>query len=189
MLRRWRKRATCWMSWKSSACLGPGGPREGPSPRCWTSQWTNITHSPETSEPPPPAPPCSPTGCWLTLTTPALPSAQFAPSTLTKFLCTRLRTEEGPRSDRATPKAERAVKMACSRCRALLAGLGPCCRRCSVYVQVSRRGGNRRTDISLHLRTDSTVLNLNRSTGSKLSASPSTNSHWVNILKRNHNIV
>lgn len=156
MLRRWRRRATYWRSWRSSACLGPGDPGRdptppGPSPRCWTYRWTDLTQSPETSDPPLPAP-CSPTGCWPAAMTPALlseqTSARFAPSTLTRFRCTRLQKEEGPRLETASPKAKRrkvetGVKKLCSRCRVLLAGVGPCCRRCSVQVQINKWGVNR----------------------------------------------
>lgn len=152
--RRWRRRATYWKSWRSSVCLGPGGPRRGitppgPSPRCSTYRWTDITLSPETSDPPLP-PPCSPTGCWPTTMIPALLSEQtlapFAPSTSTRFHCTqlqvrrtRLQKEEGHRLETATPKAKRrkvetGIKKLCSRCIVLLAGVGPCCRRFSVQL-------------------------------------------------------
>lgn len=152
--RRWKRRATCWTSWRSSVCLGPGGPGRGstppgPSPRCWTSQWTDMTQIPETSEAPPPVP-CSPTGCSPTAMNPALLSARTsapsAPSTLTKSLCTPLQREEEPSSD--TPEARRREvktrgKMACSRCRVLLAGVARCCPRCSVQTQTSEKGANR----------------------------------------------
>lgn len=192
MLRRWRRRATCWRSWRGSVCPGPGGPGRGPtppgpSPRCWTSQWTD-TPSPETSDPPPPAP-CFQTGCWPATRTPTLASAQTsgpsARSTSTKSRCTRLQTEGGPRPETDTPKAkrikvERGVKTVCSRCRVLLAGVARCCRRCSVQVPINRRGANRWTDIRPPQRTDSTAPSPNRSTSSKLSASPRPNSRWVN---------
>lgn len=194
MLRRWRRRATYWTSWRSSVCPGPGGPGRGPvppgsSPRCWTCRWTDTTQSPETCDRLPPAP-CSPTGCWPTDGTPALlsgkTSAPSAPSTSTRSRCTRRRTRPrrggGRPSGTAAPEARRVkAKTPCSRCRAPLAGLAPRCRRCSSRVRVRGSAESRPTGIRRRPETDSTAPSLNRSTSSKASSSPRPNSPWVSV--------
>ena len=145
VLRRSRKRATYWGSWRSSACRARRSPKTGhtapgSSPHCWTYLWMHRATIPETSEALPPPEQYFPTGCWPETRPSNLLSARtstrFAPFTSMRPLCAQA-IEEDPLSGRASPeeqqrKVSMGLKAACSRYRMQLAGVGPQCCRCSV---------------------------------------------------------